>query len=143
MTEITETICRPKQSWMTAPGIQRVEKQPLDRAIEDVFNVPKGSLTEKHRIRDKVDARNLYRYVMERMLKDDTIAGNEVNRGEIRAKLFKFSIYELTFICNCENHSSIIHARKVVQNLLETDKSFRAKAQQIFDKINNNQIVLP
>jgi hypothetical protein len=63
--------------------------------------------------------------------------------NSIEDSYFKYSMCELKTFCNCENHSSIIHARRTVQNLIETDKSFRAKAQIIFEKISNNQIIIP
>lgn len=146
MTEITATVCRPKQeqSWLTAPGIQRVEKIPLERAIEEVFKIPPKSITDKHRRIDKIYAKHLYRLILERLLENNHLAGMDFKRisGKFSASPFKYTGEELEAICNCDR-CSVFYSANVARNLIETDKTYRAKAQTIFDRITNNQIILP
>ena len=197
MTEITETICRPKRSWMTAPGISKEPevKETLDQCIARVFNVYETDLTAKHRYLEIIFAKHLRRYILERTLENGCIAGDDwtcinvkngkwadygivrqVNKNrywrvylkhnlknyqkagfrtkdeaiffrdmklkELKLAFFRYTISQVSEMSNCDR-CTVIHSVSTCKNLLETDKSFRAKAQQIFDKINNNQIILP
>jgi len=186
---------------MTAPGNQ-ISKEPdqvkftLNRAIEELFEIELGSLTVKNRHLAVVYGKHLFRYILERLQNDGTIADMEVKRGRIPTKIncekrsyiqrdkrwksyrlciqrggikyhrfgyitrqdainarrqmlseiesnpFKYTIEEIAVLANTD-HASVLHSCGVFRNLMDTDQAYRAKAQLIFDKINNNQIILP
>ena len=197
MTEITETICRPKQSWMTAPGISKEPevKETLDGCIARVFDIPEVYLSVKGRYEIFMYPKHLRRYILERTLesgemagddwtrinvkngkkedygiiqqnsrpgywrvqfrhdgkrfersgyatKDDAIIDRNIKLKEFKMAWFRYTISQVSEMSNCDR-CTVIHSISTCKNLLETDKSFRAKAQIIFLKISNNQIILP
>jgi len=197
MIEITETICRPKQSWMTAPGVSKEPevKETLDRCIARVFNVYEADLIAKDRYMEIIFAKHLRRYILERTLENGQMAGDDWTRinvkngkkedygviqqnsrpgywrvqfrrdgrryersgyaskqeaiidrdmklNEFKMAWFRYTIEQVSEMSNCDR-CTVIHSISTCKNLLETDKSFRAKAQIIFLKISNNQIILP
>ncbi len=143
MTEITETICRPKQSWMTAPGIV-LKKETLDKCISDIFGFPEVYLNVKGRYMCFMYAKHLKRYILERMLKTGKLAKNDFTRheGKSHRHKFKYTVPKIGHLSNC-GHATIIHASRTCQNLMDTDKAYREKCNKVIDKINNNQIILP
>ena len=140
MTEITETICRPKRSWMTAPGIQI--KQTLDECIAEVFGFPEIYLTAKGRYVFFMYAKHLKRYILERLMKDGTLAPGDMRRNKHFNRLFKFTVYRVAEMTNC-NHATVIHASRTCQNLMETDRFYREKCLKVIEKLNNNLLILP
>ena len=210
MTEITATICRQKQSWMTAPAVKEcARKETLNQCIARVFGVYVSDLTIKDRYQWVVYAKHLYRYILERLLPDDTLAGDdwrrvnerkdksgnfkykykkygifkeyEKKRGDFESvpywrvrfihkhriyekprftslnaamswrnmkfkKLnmtwFRYSMEEVALLSNCDR-CTVIHSISECKNLMETDRIYREKCNQVIDKINKNQIILP
>lgn len=197
MTEITETICRPKQSWMTAPGVSKEPevKETLDRCIARVFEIPEVYLSVKGRYEIFMYPKHLRRYILERTLDNGQIAGDDCTRinvkngkradygiisqanrnhywrvdlgqnlkhyrksgfrtkdeaiffrdmqlKELKLAFFRYTLSQVSEMSGCDR-CTVIHSISTCKNLLETDKSFRAKAKLIFDKISNNQIILP
>ena len=146
MTEITETICRPKQSWMTAPWISKEPevKETLDGCIARVFDIPEVYLSVKGRYMIFTYAKHLRRYIFERLLKNGTLAENNFRRFEGREhrNCFKYCLKEVAELTGCD-HATVVHSSRTCQNLMETDRIYREKCNQVIEKLNNNLLILP
>jgi len=82
MTETTVATpagFRQKMSYLTAPGIT-IQPQPLERVIEQVFDIPRGSLTDKHRLKEKIYAKHIYRLIIERQCKTGGLNSFDLKR---------------------------------------------------------------
>lgn len=87
------------------------------RAIKSALDIDTDLLTSKSRKRDIVEARQIFMYLMiKRTHKSLEKIGNVVNR----------------------DHSTAIHARKVVENLVETDKEFASKYYTVLNRLDNS-----
>jgi len=82
MTETTVATpagFKQKMSYLTAPGII-IQSQPLERVIEQVFDIPRRSLTDKHRLKEKIYAKHLYRLILERQRRLGGLNGFDLKR---------------------------------------------------------------
>lgn len=196
MTEITETICRPKQSWMTAPGISKEPevKETLDGCIARVFDIPEVYLSVKGRYEIFMYPKHLRRYILERTLESGGMGGNdwtrinvkngkredygifhqviknrykiEINKNlkryqksgfrtkdeamfsrdiklrEFKMAWFKYTIEQVAIMSGCDR-CTVIHSISECKNLMETDRIYREKCNQVIEKLNNNLLILP
>lgn len=142
MTETT-TMTRPGISWYTAPGVL-INKQTLDSCIAEVFGFPEIYLTVKGRYALFIYAKHLKRYILERMLKNGDLADDNYRRleGREHRKSFKYSLRKLGDLTNCD-HATVIHSSKTCRNLMDTDRTYREKCNQVIEKLNNNLLILP
>ena len=197
MTEITETICRPKQSWMTAPGVSKEPevRETLDGCIARVFDIPEVYLSVKGRYEIFMYPKHLRRYILERTLESGGMVGDDWTRinvkngkredygviqqnsrpgywrvqfrrdgrryersgyaskqeaiidrdmklNEFKMAWFKYTIEQVAIMSGCDR-CTVIHSISECKNLMETDRIYREKCNQVIEKINNNQIILP
>ena len=60
----------------------------------------------------------------------------------IQMAWFKYTIEQVAIMSGCDR-CTVIHSISECKNLMETDRIYREKCNQVIEKLNNNQIVLP
>ena len=95
----------------SVPGIART----IDEIISDAFGVDVCELRSKSRDRNHVEARHFAMYYRNMYMREPTTQiGQRYNR----------------------DHSTVIHARKTVQDLILFDKLFKVKAEAAIRQLN-------
>ena len=87
----------------------------IQKIICDYFNIPVDQLNSKTRKRDIVQARQLAMFFSK--------------------KLTKSSLATIGLHCGNKDHATVLHACRTVNNLIDTDKSFKTFADEIERKI--------
>jgi hypothetical protein len=57
-------------------------------------------------------------------------------------KTFKYSLRKVAQLTGCD-HATVIHSSKTCRNLMDTDREYREKCNQVIEKVNNNLLILP
>lgn len=87
----------------------------IQKIICDYFNIPVDQLNSKTRKRDIVQARQLAMFFSK--------------------KLTKSSLATIGLHCGNKDHATVLHACRTVNNLIDTDKSFKTFVDEIERKI--------
>lgn len=87
----------------------------IQKVVCDYFEIPVDSLSSKTRKRDIVQARQLAMYYSK--------------------KHTKASLAAIGLHCGNKDHATVLHACRTVNNLIETDKQFRAYVEEIEKRI--------
>ncbi|MBM3403872.1 MAG: chromosomal replication initiator protein DnaA [Bacteroidetes bacterium] len=87
----------------------------IQKVVCDFFNLPVDSIQSKTRKREIVQARQLSMYFSK--------------------KHTKASLASIGLHCGHKDHSTVLHACRTVNNLIETDKQFRVFVEEIDKKI--------
>jgi hypothetical protein len=131
------------KNYWTIPGcndMDSIKVEMLKDCIERIFKV---SLDGKRGKRNIVYARHLFRYILSHIgIKGDWIDTNRSKISWTCKKTFMYSQDEIAELTGCLR-SNVFSSVKTASGLIETDKSFRYKAEKIIRKIEFNLIVLP
>lgn len=101
---------------------------PLERAICKVFGFDHKKVFEGRRFRDQVVPRQIYMYVL-RVVKKYSYANIGVlARGDGKKKY---------------DHATVMHAKKTVENLMDTDKKFKSDMSVLMSMVRNGLVKLP
>lgn len=101
---------------------------PLERAICKVFGFDHKKVFGGRRFRDQVVPRQIFMYVL-RVVKKYTYA----NIGVLAAGDGKKKY----------DHATAIHAKKTVENLMDTDKKFKSDMSVLMSMVRNGLVKLP
>ena len=103
--------------------------QGLAKVICELFGVPEDVLFLRSRKRELVDARRLYFYILDK----------KANWGPSAVSRHTASIS-----CNKGwDHASVIYASRKCEEIMETEKSYRQKADEIFQALKEDRIRIP
>ena len=116
------------KSYITAPGLKILkEERELALLICKEFMITEDQLLCKKRNKQFVFARHLYRYMLSKMV--------GVKRPIMRAPR-RYTICEIMTLTNSKEHGTILSSIKTAQNLLDTDKNYRMKFENILSKMD-------
>ena len=123
--------------------------ESLENCICYTFGVSRDALITKSREADFIFAKHTYRYFLERASVDGKLTEGKrdqhmfktrgYHKGDYR---FRFTLHEVAKLSNCI-HTAVIYSCKVVNDLCDTDKSYREKIEMIRLKIMNNKVRFP
>ncbi len=88
----------------------------IQKVVSDYFNMPVELMKSKTRKREIVQARQIAMYFSK--------------------KLTKSSLASIGMQCGGKDHATVLHACKTVNNLLDTDKTFRKYITELDKKLN-------
>lgn len=136
------------KSYLTAPGCSDImnpesEKviffgvETLEKCIKRVFDI---DLFKKTRKTEVVYARHFYRYVLERLDKENKIT--DIKRTNKRNRYFKYTLYTIALMMECD-HTSILASAKTTRNLMETNRTYRMQCERVLGKIKHGLIIFP
>jgi chromosomal replication initiator protein len=91
----------------------------IQKVVCDYFDLNIETLRSKTRKREVVQARQIAMYFAK--------------------QLTKASLATIGMHCGGKDHATVLHACRTVNNLMETDKHFRAYIEDLQKKINLNQ----
>jgi hypothetical protein len=130
-----------KVTYWTVIGLERmVRLETLDECVKRVFGIDDMDLTRKQNI---VYARHLKRHILERTGLDGKLTDLvRISGTSADSRLFKYSLSQIAEICNCD-HATVIHSSKTAKNLIDTNKDYKAKADEVLRKIELNLIIFP
>jgi hypothetical protein len=74
--------------------------------------------------------------------KQEAIIDRDMKLNEFKMAWFKYTIEQVAIMSGCDR-CTIIHSISECKNLMETDRIYREKCNQVIEKLNNNQIILP
>lgn len=107
----------------SAPGVLPIQ-EILDDILAEVFDIDRSDLYTPTRRREVVEARQLGMYIRSHRMMTDKATLAMVGRAYNR------------------DHTTVIHAQKVVNNLIATDRRFREKARLVLRNYGNYEIYL-
>jgi chromosomal replication initiator protein len=90
----------------------------IQKIVCDYFDLPLDTLKSKTRKREVVQARQIAMYFSK--------------------SLTKSSLSNIGIHCGGKDHATVLHACRTVNNLMETDKKFKAQVQDLEKRINLN-----
>lgn len=88
----------------------------IQKVVSDYFNMPVELMKSKTRKREIVQARQIAMYFSK--------------------KLTKSSLASIGMQCGGKDHATVLHACKTVNNLIDTDKTFRKYISELDNKLN-------
>ena len=88
----------------------------IQKVVSDYFNMPVELMKSKTRKREIVQARQIAMYFSK--------------------KLTKSSLASIGMQCGGKDHATVLHACKTVNNLIDTDKTFRKYIAELDGKLN-------
>lgn len=100
----------------------------LERAICKVFGFDQKKVFGGRRFRDQVVPRQIYMYVL-RTVKKYTYANIGVLARGDGKKMY--------------DHTTVMHAKKTVENLMDTDKKFKSDMSVLMSMVRNGLVKLP
>jgi len=103
-------------NYIAIPGIKHYDIQAL---VANKFDITKDQLTCRSRKRETALPRQVSMYMHEK-----------------RKERFCMSLDHIGEIHGGFDHATVIHAKKTVQNLIDTNKDFAAKIREIDGLIN-------
>lgn len=128
---ITEINC--KKNYFSYPGSYNNPFYSIEKAIRYFicleFKVTEEELICKDRHLDYVLPRHLYRYLL------FSLNGKNINNK-------KYSLDQICVITNSINHCSILHSIKTTKDLINTDKNYRAKYENVIAKLDKKLFML-
>lgn len=101
---------------------------PLERAICKVFGFDQKKVFGGRRFRDQVVPRQIYMYVL-RVVKKYSYANIGVLARGDGKKMY--------------DHTTVMHAKKTVENLMDTDKKFKSDMSVLMSMVRNGLVKLP
>lgn len=101
---------------------------PLERAICKVFGYDHKKVFGGRRFRDQVVPRQIYMYVL-RVVKKYSYANIGVLARGDGKKMY--------------DHTTVMHAKKTVENLMDTDKKFKSDMSVLMSMVRNGLVKLP
>jgi chromosomal replication initiation ATPase DnaA len=90
------------------------------------YSIPFERVVQRRRFRELVEKRHLIAWLL-RSIKDETSTNENDNM---------FSLFDIRDILEYQNHATIIHGIKTIENLIETDKNKRSEFLEIQMKVN-------
>ena len=90
----------------------------IQKVVSDYFDLSIEQLKSKTRKREVVQARQIAMYFSKQMTKS--------------------SLATIGMHCGGKDHATVLHACRTVNNLVDTDKRFKAYVEEIEKKINLN-----
>jgi len=114
--EITIDLAKKMIDKFVKNNAREVSIDYIQKVVSDYFDLPIELMKSKTRKREVVQARQIAMYF---------------------AKLYtKSSLATIGAHCGGKDHATVLHACKTVNNLMETDKRFRAYVEELEKKIN-------
>jgi len=113
--EITIELARQIIDKFVKSTSKEVSIDFIQKLICDFFNIPVAIINSKTRKREIVQARQLVMYFAK--------------------KHTKSSLATIGFHCGNKDHATVLHACRIVNNLIETDKRFRTYVEELDNKL--------
>jgi len=101
---------------------------PLDRAICKVFGYDHNKVFGGRRFRDQVVPRQIFMYVLRVVKKYSYSNIGELAMGDGKKKY---------------DHTTAMHAKKTVENLMDTDNKFKSDMSVLMSMVRNGLVKLP
>ena len=97
-------------------------KIDLNEAICKIFKIPVNSLFDRSRKREIINARRLYMYILNKEMKwGPSLTGRYTGW----------------------DHASVIYSSKKCEDLMDTEKDYKAKVNLILSELNHERIRIP
>jgi hypothetical protein len=74
--------------------------------------------------------------------KDEAIFFRDMKLKELKMAYFRYTMDQIAFMSGCDR-CTVIHSISECKNLMETDRIYREKCNQVIEKLNNNLLILP
>jgi chromosomal replication initiator protein len=113
--EITLDLARQMIDKFVKNSTKEISIDYIQKVVCDYFNLPIELINSKTRKREIVQARQLSMYFSKKHTKN--------------------SLNTIGLHCGNKDHATVLHAVKTVNNLMETDKQFRAYVDEIDRKL--------
>lgn len=101
---------------------------PLERAICKVFGFDHNKVFGGRRFREQVVPRQIFMYVLRVVKKYSYSNIGELAMGDGKKKY---------------DHTTAMHAKKTVENLMDTDKKFKSDMSVLMSMVRNGLVKLP
>lgn len=135
---MSETAIKQKASAWSIPGVDRSDvpkvydtalnsfkDEMLLKAITDEFNIGNDELMSGRRFVVTMEPMHLYRYLLKAIK-------SPVKRRRIG--YYRHSLPEAGKITGCD-HATVLHSCRTAENLIQTDKSYRAKYEAVLSRL--------
>lgn len=133
---MSDTAIKEKVSAWAMPGIMfneevlkslilNFDEGRILKSILQVYDIEKDRMFSGRRHRDILNALHMQRYLL-RILKGDIPQEN----GES----VKYSLAKIGMMTGC-NHATVLHSCRTAENLIQTDKSYRAKYEAVLSML--------
>jgi chromosomal replication initiation ATPase DnaA len=138
---MSETITKHKVSVWSYPGVVGEDSQPGEKVFDSLiagfddkkilqailkeFDVDRDKFFSGRRYWEVLDPMRLYRYLL-RSIKGNRKMGNH--------KPLRYSLREIGEMTGCD-HATVLHSCKTSENLIQTDKIYRAKFEAVMSKL--------
>lgn len=138
---MSETVIKQKVSVRAYPGVINDDSMPGETVFDavmsgfddtkildvilSVYEITNDRLFSKRRFMDIPPVMHMYRYLL-RSIKGKRKPGN--------CKPLKYSLNEVGQMTGCD-HATVLHSCRTAQDLIQTDKEYRAKYEAVLSKL--------